>query len=300
MKYLITGGAGFIGSHLVTRLSKEDVTVIDVKRCELVPAHVKYISGDICKNYLIPQEKYDYVYHLAANADVRGGRENTLIDIQNNLIGTYSILEYMRKTDNNKMIFSSSATIYGETRKFVKENDEDFKPISLYGASKLAAEKYILAYCNNYGLKSWIFRFNNVTGPGNTHGVIKDFVYKLMRDPKKLEILGNGEQIKQYLHVHDCIDALTTIPLNNEPGIYNLAHIEFIKVDDLARIVIDEMELDSVKFKYTGTDRGWIGDVPITILDSSKAQSTGWFPKIGLEVTIRETVRYIMREYGRN
>ena len=279
-KVLVTGSEGFIGKHLVKRLESLDneVDVIDLK-----------IGTDILNIQELLNDTYDCVYHLAANADVRGGVDNPDIDIADNILGTHEVLEYMRLHNCDNIIFTSSATVYGERDDIpTPECAGNITPISLYGASKLAAENLIHAYGHTFGIKSWIYRFNNIIGKGNTHGVIKDFVDKLNQDPYELEILGNGKQTKQYLNVKDCINALFNVP----EGIYNLSHDESIKVVNLADIVCDEMGL-SPKYRFTGGDRGWMGDVPITVLDNTKIKGFGWKPTVSLEESIRETVRYL-------
>ena len=285
---LVTGGAGFIGSHLVDKLKSVksyDVDVIDLK-----------IGTDIRNIENITNKTYDWIYHFAANADVRGGVDNTRVDLEHNIIGTHAILDYMRTHNCKKIIFTSSATVYGERKDIpTPEDAPDLKPISLYGASKLAAEKLICAYHHTFGTKAWIYRFGNIIGPRSVHGVIYDFVNKLKENPNELEILGDGNQTKQYLNVYDCLMGITYGPIiNNEPAIYNLAHDEVIKVKDIAKIVIDEMKLEDVEITYTGDDRGWIGDVPVSILDNKKIKTYGWKPTISLEDSVRETVRCLL------
>lgn len=308
MKILVTGGAGFIGSHLVKRLIElgHELTIID----NLSTGSKKFIDDnrDKIKRFINMDiqnlrnhpiiEVQDIIYHLAANADVRGGTINTYKDIDENILGTHSLLEYIKNHNINNVIFTSSATIYGEMGYHkLKENECDFNPISMYGMSKLAAEKLIHVYHNNYGINAKIFRFNNITGPGNTHGVIRDFVSSLKKDSTCLKILGNGKQVKQYLDVEDCVEALLNVGMNSWSGfhVYNLAHYECTSVLQLAKIVIDEMKLNP-KIIYSGGDRAWIGDVPITMLDIQKISDAGWKPTISTEESIRRTVRYLMKE----
>jgi len=282
---LVTGGLGFIGKHLVKRLEDEghNIHIIDIKG-----------GSNLLDIDEITNKHYDIIYHLAANADVRGGIDNTTIDLENNIIATHRLLEYMRMHNCKKLVFASSATIYGERDDFpIPEDAPDLRPISLYGASKLSAEHLIEAYSHMFGINANIFRFGNIVGEGNTHGVINDFVRKLQKNPKKLEILGNGNQIKQYLHVNDCINALMNISIEEGVNIYNLAHDDTMPVSRLASIVIDEMELDA-EIEYTGGDRGWIGDVPVTIIDNSKMKECGWKPTVSVEDGIRRTVRWLI------
>lgn len=309
MKHLVTGGAGFIGSNLVDTLleqNPEKVVALDNFRTgkktfiqnQLDKKNYHFIEMDIKKVELYPNESFDWVFHLAANADIRGGLKNTRVDLEENVIGTHSVLEFMRKKDIKNLVFASSSALYGETEVIpTPEELPDIKPISFYGASKIASEHFISSYCYTYGMKSWMFRFANVVGKRATHGVIPDFVKKLKNNPNELEILGNGLQTKSYFDVSDCVDGMISIPkLDNKIIVeaYNLANDETIKVKDLASIVVDEMGLKDVKFKFTGGDRGWVGDVPITILSFKKAKKLGWSTKISLEQAIRRTVRYVL------
>ena len=309
MKYIVTGGAGFIGSNLVDKLMEnnpEKLTVIDnlrAGRANFIEAHsgkknFRFVCKDIKPVESFPDESYDWVFHLAANADVRSGVKNTRVDLEENVIGTHSVLEFMRKSDIKKLVFASSSALYGETKVIPTPEDlPDVKPISFYGASKIAAEHFVSSYCYTYGMQAWMFRFANVVGKRSTHGVIPDFVNKLKKNPKELEILGDGNQTKSYFDVSDCVDGLINIPKADKNIVaeaYNLANNETIKVKDLAPIIVDEMNLKNVKYKFTGGDRGWIGDVPITILSIEKAKKLGWSTKISLEEAVRRTVRYLL------
>jgi UDP-glucose 4-epimerase len=311
MKYLVTGGSGFIGSNLVDTLFEENpekIVVIDNLRTgekKFIKEHIgkqnfQFLKKDIKHVESFPNESFDWVFHLAANADIRGGLKNTRVDLDENVIGTHSVLEFMRKQDIKKLVFASSSALYGETEIIPTPEDlPNIKPISFYGASKIAAEHFISSYCFTYGMQSWMFRFANVVGKRSTHGVIPDFVNKLWNNPNELEILGDGNQTKSYFDVSDCVDGLIDIPKVNKDAIveaYNLANNETIKVKDLAPIVVDEMGLKNVKYKFTGGDRGWIGDVPITVLSFDKAKKIGWGTKISLEDAVRRTVRYLLDE----
>jgi len=310
MRYFVTGGAGFIGSNLVDRLveyAPDKVTIIDnlkTGRIEFIHDLIKekkieFIRDDIKNKDAYPKESYDVVFHLSANADVRGGIHNTYIDLEENVIGTHMLLEFMRKKDIKNLIFASSSAIYGESSvKPTPENVPDIKPISHYGASKLAAEAFISSFCHTYNMKAWMFRFANVVGMRSTHGVIPDFVNKLKINPSKLEILGDGNQEKSYFDVFDCVNGLIDIP-NIDRNIvveaYNLANNETIKVKDLAKIVVEEMGLQNVKFEYTGGDRGWLGDVPVTILSIEKARKLNWKATITYKEAIKRTVRFLLQ-----
>jgi UDP-glucose 4-epimerase len=309
VKYLITGGAGFIGSNLVDKLSEDnnEITVIDNLKTgkmefiknQIEQGKIKFIKADIKNRESYPKETYDVVFHLSANADVRGGIHNTIIDLEENVVGTHLVLEFMRQQDIKELVFASSSAIYGEHEIIpTPEAVPEIKPISHYGASKLAAEAFVSSFCHTYGMKAWMFRFANVVGNRCTHGVIPDFVNKLEKDSKALEILGDGNQEKSFFDVSDCVSGLIEVP-NMDKNIivesYNLANNETIKVKDLAKIVVDEMELENVNYVFTGGDRGWVGDVPVTILSIEKAKKLGWTPKISGEEAIRRTVRYCLR-----
>jgi UDP-glucose 4-epimerase len=222
-KCIITGGAGFIGSNLAERLLNENIYVTaidnDSKRKALISEFMKnkmfkFLLKDI-NNLKVSNinDDVNVVYHLAASADIKKSLDDVKIDLENNVVGTHSILEIMRQKDIEKMIFSSSSAVYGETKVIPTPEDlGDMRPISLYGASKLAAEAFIIAYCSLYGMKAWIFRFANVVGKNEHRGVIFDFVKKLERNPNELEILGDGNQKKSFFDVSDCVSGLVDIP----------------------------------------------------------------------------------------
>jgi len=311
MKYIITGGAGFIGSNLVDKLMEDDpekITAIDNLRTGkpkfiehlMEKKNFEFINKDIKHVESFPDESFDWAFHLAANADIRGGLKNTRVDLEENVIGTHSVLEFMRKKDIKRLVFASSSALYGETEVIpTPEALPDIKPISFYGASKIAAEHFVSSYCHTYGMQAWMFRFANVVGNRSTHGVIPDFFHKLQKNPDELEILGDGKQTKSYFDVSDCVDGLIEIP-KADKGIvveaYNLANNETIRVKNLAPIIVDEMNLSNVTYRFTGGDRGWVGDVPITVLSIEKAKKLGWNVKISLEEAVRRTVRYLLDE----
>ena len=320
MRVLVTGANGFIGSNLVKKLIDEKNYVIGIdkefnKERQLIKIYddkiykmqpnkladnYNFIWDDInnIRSYYYKLDGIDIIYHLAASADIRKSFTNPTMDLKNNVNGTNEILELMRIKDIKNLIFSSSSSIYGET-KFTPtpESVENIKPISLYGASKLANEAFINAYSHLYGIKAWMFRFANVIGRNMHRGVIFDFMDRLKKNSKKLRILGDGYQEKSFFDVEDCVNGLLTIPkkddnINSE--IYNLGNFETIKVKQLAKIVCDELNISPEII--TGTeDRGWPGDTPYTILSIEKALSMGWKPKYDCEESIRRTVRWLNR-----
>jgi len=301
-KILVTGASGFIGSNLINELLKQNVDIIGLDKQEIQKdrQHIKnsivFIKDDInnIEQYNDILKDIDIVYHLAASADIRKSFQQPLINLSDNVIGTSSLLEFIRKKDVKKLIFASSSAVYGIRKDIpTKENAAEFKPISVYGSSKLANEAYVYSYSHLYNIKIWGFRFAQVVGKYESRGVIYDFVNKLKKNPNKLEILGDGNQTKSYFDVSDCVNGFINIPkIDNNKSVefYNLANTETIKIVDLAKIVCNEMHL-SPKFTFTGGDRGWKGDTPFCIIDIEKALKLGWKPKIDCETAIRRTVR---------
>jgi UDP-glucose 4-epimerase len=308
MKVLVTGGAGFIGSHVVDELVKRgnQVVVYDNlssgfrEHLEAASATglVTLVHGDILDTEALAtaMEGAQTVYHLAANADVRGGRANTTVDLQQNVIGTHGVLEAMRRSGASEIIFTSSATVYGEPAVF--PTPETYAPVqtSLYGASKLAAEAFIQAYGEYYGIRSYVFRFVSWIGERYSHGVVFDFINKLRDNPARLEILGDGNQKKSYLHVHDGIRGifLAVERMKDRKNVINLGHREYVDVNRVARLVCEEMGLQDVELHYTGGIRGWLGDSPFVHLDISKLERIGFRPRIPIDEGIRRTVRYLL------
>ena len=312
MRALVTGGAGFIGSHLVDRLANEGyekVTVYDnfsSGREDFIQHHVgkryfKLVRADLLDGDVIDRELkegYDVVFHLAAIPDVRLGEkmpEISKIDI----LATYNLLDAMRKRDVKNIVFSSSSTVYGEAPPVpLKEDYGPLLPISVYGAAKLACEALISSFCHTFDMKGWIFRFANVVGSRSTHGVIFDFIKKLRKNPKELEILGNGKQKKSYLYISDCIDGMLFgfERSSDQINLFNLGTEGATEVNDIAKMVVEEMGLKDVKFRYTGGDRGWKGDVPRFQFNIEKIKSLGWKPKYESDEAVRKAIRDLLRE----
>ncbi len=305
-KIIVTGGAGFIGSHLVDRLLSpgNEVIVIDnlsSGRMEFVDVHARDPNFKFIKLDLLEPEKLkkaissaDMIYHLAANPDVRLGARDTGVHLEQNIIATYNLLEAMRVNKLRNIAFTSTSTIYGEAA--VIPTPEDYGPlvpISLYGASKLACEALITSYCHTFEMNSWIFRFANIVGPRSTHGIIVDFINKLNENPHTLEILGDGQQRKSYLHVSDCVDAmLFAVEKSHEmANIFNIGSGDTINSTQIGEIVVREMGLESVDFSYTGGKRGWKGDVPMMLLSIERLQSLGWEPIHDSRSSVVEAVR---------
>jgi UDP-glucose 4-epimerase len=308
MRAFITGGAGFIGSNLADRLLADgnEVVVYDnfsTGRRRFIKYNLDNPDYALIECDVLDKPKLtnamrdcDIVFHFQANADVRSGMKNTLIDLEQNIIGTHNVLEAMKINDIKKIVFASSATVYGEPK--VIPTPEDISPVqtSLYGASKYSAEALIQAYCEYFEMNCWIFRFVSFMGPHYTHGVIFDFLKKLRINPAELHILGNGAQRKSYLHVSDGINAImNAIEKSNEKtNIFNLGNLEWISVVDLADLVCKTLELADVKYTFAGGVRGWTGDTPFVHLDINKISSLGWAPRYSVKETIIETVKYLL------
>ena len=308
MKAIVTGGCGFIASHVVDRLVKQghDVTVIDnlsTGYMENIQHHLDNEAIKLLKFDLGDMEKtkealkgQDAIFHLAANADVRHGLEDTFRDIDRNIIVTYNILEAMRLNDVKQIIFSSTAAAYGEPDVFPTPETYHPRQTSFYGASKLACEGFIEAFTEAYGIQSWMYRFVSIQGERHPHGVTYDFVKKLKADSTQLEILGDGTARKSYSYIGDCIDGFFT-GYEKAPGkaeLFNIGQTEFIEVRGVADIITNEMGLDNVEYKFTGGERGWIGDSPLVHLDVSKLMAYGWKPQVNIEETVRRTVRWLL------
>jgi len=308
MKAFVTGGAGFIGSHLVDMLLQEgyQVTAYDnltEGRLENL-SHLKdnpdfrFIKGDMRDAELLMKvlQGQDVVFHMAAQANIRKSLEDHYADLQNNLVGHINLLEAMLKNEVNDLVFASTSALYGEAD--VRPTPETYAPIqtSLYGASKLACEAYTEAYIQFSQLNFWAYRFSNVVGERCRRGVIWDFVHKLARNSRELEILGNGKQSKEYIYVQDCVEGIMTGYKKGKGrvNIFNLAVEDNKTVDEVADIVIREMKLEGVKRKYTGGERGWIGDNPIVHLDISRLKSLGWRPRFTADEAITRTARWTM------
>lgn len=309
IRFFVSGGAGFIGSHVMDWLiSKENhVTVYDNLSSGRIEhlAHRKgkpnfrFIRGDLLHKLKLKEatKEHDFVFHLASNPDISKSIKQPDLDLKQGILATFNLLEAMRINDIEKIAYTSGSGVYGDVG--TTKTPEDFGPllpISMYGASKLACEAMISAYCHLYDMQAWIFRMANIVGARQTHGVIYDFIRKLKKNPKELEILGDGRQNKSYVHVKECIDAFFfAISHSDEKiNIFNIATDDYIDVTNIAKIVVEEMELENVKFKYTGGSRGWKGDVPIVRLDTKKINKLGWKPKLTSEEAVRKAVRELL------
>lgn len=305
-KALVTGGAGFIGSHIVDELLERGtrVTVYDnlcTGRIEYLPKSkgekFTLVEGDVLDLDRLTgaMKGCDFVFHWQANADVRGGPTNTRVDLEQNTIATWNVLDAMRKNEIKGLAFASSSAVYGEPEVFPTPEAYSPTQTSLYGASKLAGEAMIEAYCEYFGMRSFMFRFVSWIGERYSHGVIFDFMKKLQQDPTRLQVLGDGQQRKSYLYVRDGVSAIM-LAIEKSTGnknIYNIGHHDYINVIDLAKIVLDELGVKDLKMEFTGSKRGWIGDSPFVHLDTGKIRALGWNAETSIEDGIRRTVRYL-------
>ena len=311
--HLVTGGAGFIGSHLVDALVEagQKVKVLDnfsSGKEEFLSHHedsdrVEIFRADLLDMNAVKEsmQGVEMVHHLAANPDIRLGTEVTDTDLKQGTLATYNVLEAMRMEGVSRISFSSSSAIYGEAEQMpTPETYGPVMPISLYGASKLGSEALITAWAGTFGADAWIHRFANIVGPRGTHGVIFDFIHKLKRDPSRLEVLGNGMQEKSYMSAEDCVKAMIHLIGHCEKNVnlYNLGTGDTCSVRRIAEIVVEESGLEGVSIEYTGGDRGWAGDVPKTSLEVSRLLETGFKPNLASEEAIRHTARALISEIG--
>ncbi|HLC18661.1 MAG TPA: NAD-dependent epimerase/dehydratase family protein [Thermodesulfobacteriota bacterium] len=310
-KVFVTGGAGFIGSNLAEELSSRGafVTVLDNLSLGKIEFIEKFLDGPsfrFVKEDLLNLREleksmagHDCVFHMAANSDISRGTRVTDVDLRQGTLATYNVLEAMRINGIKEIVFASSSAVYGEPK--VVPTPEDYGPlfpISLYGASKLACEGLISAFCHNFGLRAWIFRFGNIAGVNGTHGVMYDFLRKLREDPSTLEVLGDGNQSKPYLHVSDCVGGMLHgyARASEEVNCFNLACEGGSSVSSIAEAVVTELGLNAVEIRYTGGRRGWTGDVPYVRLDPSKMASLGWKARYSSDTAVRLSVRELLRQ----
>ena len=306
-KILVTGCAGFIGSNLVDRLLtyKHQIIGIDNLRTgqkfflrhALKNKNFKFIKCDLLNLNKLKKifKGSEMIFHLAANADVRYGYKNPFRDLEQNTITTYNVLEAMKKNNINKIVFCSTGSVYGEPKNFPTPENDNF-PIqtSFYGASKVAGETFIQAYCEAFNFKSWIFRFVSILGNRYTHGHVYDFCNQLFKNSSYLKVLGDGNQRKSYLHVDDCISAMliATKKSKNKINIFNLGTNEYVNVKQSINVICDQLQVKP-KVSFSGGKRGWIGDSPFIFLNNKKIRSLGWKPKLTINESIKQTVIYL-------
>jgi len=314
MRALVTGGAGFIGSHLIDRLVArgDHVVVLDnlsSGNLDFIQGHLDsgdavLVNGDLRSLDDVKQAMamdIDCVYHLAANPDIRLGTRVTDTDLNQGTVATYNVVEAMRLAGVKKIAFASSSVVYGENAPMpTPENHGPCMPISLYGASKQAGEGLISSWVGTFGLQAWIFRFANVVGARGTHGVIFDFIHKLKNDPTRLDVLGNGLQEKSYMEVGDCVDAiLHVMATTDEPlNLFNLGSHDTASVRRIAEIVVEVTGCADARIEYTGGDRGWAGDIPRARLAIERMVDSGFDVRMNSEDAIRHTATCLLEEIG--
>lgn len=309
-KVFVTGAAGFIGSNLVDRLLKEGYKVVGWDN--LSTGKIKFLEESFKNpNFILIQGDNmdidnlskamigcDTVFHLAANADVRFGLNHPSKDLNQNTIATFNILQAMQNCGIKRIVFSSTGSVYGESDVIPTPENAPF-PIqtSLYGASKVAGESLIQAYSEGYGFESYIFRFVSILGERYTHGHIFDFYKQLLDHPEYLNVLGDGTQRKSYLYVKDCVDAILhilSLPSQTKVNIYNLGTNEYVQVNDSVRFILNHLGLNP-EIRYSGGNRGWVGDNPFIFLDTKKIRNTGWQPKLTIEQGVISTLSWLQQ-----
>ena len=309
-KVFVTGACGFIGSNLVDRLLKDGYKVVgwdnrSTGRIEFLNEvlnnpNFTLVEGDNLNISALSDAMIgcDVVFHLAANADVRFGLNHPSKDLNQNTIATFNVLQAMKERGIKKIIFSSTGSVYGESKKIpTPENDEFPIQTSLYGASKVACEALIQAYSEGYGFESYIFRFVSILGERYTHGHIFDFYKQLIEHPEYLNVLGDGTQRKSYLYVQDCVDAmLHVLSLKSETkvNIYNLGTNEYVQVNESVRFILEHLNLKP-EIRYSGGNKGWIGDNPFIFLDTAKIRNTGWNAKLTIKQGVISTLTWLQK-----
>lgn len=310
MNILVTGGAGFIASHLIDRLLNEGHAVVAYDNLSLGresniahhfdDAAFTFVKGDILDTDLLDsvfeKHKFDFVFHLAANSDIARSHADPTVDLNMTYMTTFRVVDAMRRFGVKKLMFASTSAIYGDARgEEVKENFGPLFPTSHYGACKLASEGIIASFCENYGMQAFITRFPNVCGERTTHGILHDFVMKLKKNPAELEVLGNGQQAKPYLYVKDLVDAILFVVRHADDKInfFNLGVEGNTPVWKIAEMVIKSMKLDA-KIRYTGGERGWVGDVPKFRYNLDKIHALGWKASLSSDEAVQKAIDYIL------
>lgn len=306
-KIIITGCAGFIGSNLVDKLLSLNAQIVGIDNLstgkkKFLENALKYKNFKFIKCDLLNLKKIkkifrgsEMVFHMAANADVRYGYKKPHKDLEQNTIVTYNILESMRINGIKDIAFCSTGSVYGEPKNFPTPENENF-PVqtSFYGASKLAGESLIQAYCEAFKFKSWIFRFVSILGNRYTHGHVYDFYKQLLKNPKSLRVLGDGNQKKSYLYIDDCIEGMLLAIKKSKAkiNIFNLGTDEYFSVKQSIKVISSLLKAKP-KIVFEGGKRGWIGDSPFIYLNTKKIKSLGWKSKLSIEESIKGTVNYL-------
>lgn len=309
---LVTGGAGFIGCHMCERLAARGDRVVVADNLLLGRReHLAMLEGgdfrfaelDVADgaalDTLFAEERFDAVVHMAANSDIATSHANPRVDLVNTFQTTFAVLDAMRRHGVKQIVFASTSAIYGEAKGAIPEDHGPLVPISHYGAAKLASEGFIASFAENYGMQAWIARFPNVVGDRSTHGAIHDFARKLAATPGRLEVLGDGTQIKPYIHADDLVDAILLAweRMDARVNIFNVGGLTRLSVRRMAEIVVEESG-GNARIDYTGGDRGWIGDVPSVEYDTALIRSLGWTPRLDSEGAVRAAARWALDHNG--
>lgn len=312
MRAFVAGGAGFIGSHAVERLLRmphvERVTVFDNfssgQRAYLPSGQprLNIIGGEIADltDLCAAMQGHDLVFHFASNPDISKALNDPAIDFWQGTLLTQNIAEAIRSAGTRQVLYASGSGVYGDCGdQLLDEDHSPMLPVSTYGASKLAGESILCAYAHLFGIQAWVFRFGNVVGPRQTHGVLFDFVRKLRADPNRLSILGDGEQSKSYIHVDDVLDAVWLAWQKNSArfSYFNVATDDTITVREIAALAADTLGFSGVRFEYAGGAKGWPGDVPVVQLDSSKMKQLGWRAQRNSRAALEDAARALVKEY---
>lgn len=309
---LVTGGAGFIGSHLVDRLVEEGYSVriidnfssgsLENIRHHLGGKRVEVLSVDLKDPARVEEsvKGVEAVFHFAANPEVRVSTTNPEVHFRENIVATFNLLEAMRRNDVGDLVFASSSSVYGEPEEIPVGEEAPIRPVSVYGASKAACENLIHAYSKLYGIKAVALRYANVVGPRLRHGVVYDFIVKLLKDPGVLEILGDGTQTRSYIYIDDAVEATITAWKASRGGFeaYNVGSEDWITVNDVADVVVEVMGLQNVKRVYKPVLHGvgWLGDVKKIALKVEKLKSLGWRPRLRSREAVAEAARRVLGE----
>ncbi len=294
MRVCITGGSGFIGSHLASALSPgNEITIIDKNK----PQHdARFIQTDLKKQFDPGTLKCDVLFHFAASPDVKNSMTNPMDSIENNITATQNVLEACRAQDIGKIVFASTSAVYGNAKAIPTPEDEELKPVSVYGATKAACEMMIRAYHETYGIEATILRYANIYGPGSNHGVMHDFFRKLAANSSRLEILGNGQQSKSYLYIDDAIAATLTASKESGWNVLNVGSERQTTVREIAEMIIAQMKLKDVELKFTGGNLGWSGDIARFLPDTNRIRSLGWKEETDIKTGIGKYVDWMVKQ----
>lgn len=316
MNALVTGGAGFIGSHLCFALSDLgwEITILDnfstglrqnvEQLLDEKPETVHLCEGSLTdpNDARESLNNVDVVFHFASNPEIRLELCEPATSFQQNVCATHVLLEEVKKGEVKSIVFASTSTVYGDAKLMpTPENYSPLEPISIYGASKLASEALVMAYAHTYNKRAIILRLANIVGPRSRHGVIHDFVSKIRNNPSELEILGDGTQRKSYLYIDDCVQAIFASMRNSRRAVevFNVGSEDQVNVKTIASIVAEEMKIKDIEFRFTGGvegGRGWIGDVKNMLLDVGKLKKLGWKPRLNSEETVRKATQDLLRQ----